>query len=107
MSVGEDPKPGRTSTATNDDHVERVRAVIRGSRRLTVREVADEVGIAIGSCHQIFNEKLQMCRVGAKFVPSLLTGDPQLPGKTSDIRCAPATLFSGLSPSRLFSLSQT
>jgi hypothetical protein len=47
MSVGEDPKPGRTSTATNDDHVERVRAVIRGSRRLTVGEVADEVGISI------------------------------------------------------------
>jgi len=27
---------------------------------------------------------------------------PQLSGKTSDIRCAPPTLFSGLSPSRLF-----
>ena len=32
---------------------------------------------------------------------------PQLPGKTSDIRCAPSTLFSGLSPSSLFPLSQT
>ena len=35
MSVGEDPRPGRPSTSTDDDHVERVRAVIRGSRRLT------------------------------------------------------------------------
>jgi len=52
MSVGEDPRPGRPSTSTNDDHVERVQAVIRGNRRLTVREVADEVGISIGSCHQ-------------------------------------------------------
>jgi len=51
MSVGEDPRPGRPSTSTNDDHVERVRAVIRGNRRLTVCEVADEVGISIGSCH--------------------------------------------------------
>ena len=41
MSVGEDPRPGRPSTPTNDDHVERVRAVIRGNRRLTVREIAD------------------------------------------------------------------
>jgi len=75
MSVGEDPRPGRPSTSTDDDHVERVRAVIRGNRRLTVREVADEVGISIGSCHQIFNEKLQMRRVSAKFAPCLLTDD--------------------------------
>jgi len=31
----------------------RVRAVIRGNRRLTDREIADEVGNSIGSCHQI------------------------------------------------------
>jgi len=49
--------------------------VIRGNRRLIVREVADEVGISTGSCHQIFTEKLQMRRVSPKFVPRLLTGD--------------------------------
>jgi len=54
MSVGVDPRPGRPSTSATDDHVERVRAVIRGNPRLTVREVADEVGVSIGSCHQIF-----------------------------------------------------
>jgi len=75
MSVSEDPRPGRPSTSTNDDHVKRVRAVIRGNRRLTVREVADEVGIGIASCHQIFTEKLQMRRVSAKFMPCLLTDD--------------------------------
>ena len=74
MSVGEDPRHGRP-TPTNDDHVERVRAVIRGNRRLTVREVAYKVGISIGSCHQIFTEKLKMRRVRAKFVPHLLTDD--------------------------------
>ena len=50
----------------------RVRPVIRRNRRLTVREVADEVGISIESCHQIFIEKLQMRRVSAKFVQRLL-----------------------------------
>jgi len=49
--------------------------VIRGNHRLTVREVADEVGISVGSCHQIFTEKLQMRRVSGKFVPRLLTDD--------------------------------
>ena len=75
MSADEDPRPERPSTSTNDDHVGRLRAVIRGNRRLTVREVADEVGLSIGSCQQIFAEKLQMCRVSAKFVSRLLTDD--------------------------------
>jgi hypothetical protein len=73
MLVGEEPRPGRTSTSTNDDHVETVHAVIGGNLRLTVPEVADKVGISIGSCHQIFTEKLQMRCVCAKFVPRLLT----------------------------------
>jgi len=75
MSVGEDPRPGRPSTSTNDDSVERVLAVIRGNRRLTVREVAHEVGISIGFCHQIFTENFQMRRFSAKFVPRLLADD--------------------------------
>ena len=66
MSVGEDPRPGRPSTSTDDDHVDRVRSVIRGNRRLTVREVANEVGISIGSRHQILIEKLQMRRVSRR-----------------------------------------
>jgi len=73
MSVGEDSRLGRHSTSSNDDRVERVRAVIRGNR-LTAREVADEVSISIGSCHQNFTEKRQMHRVSAQFVPRLLTG---------------------------------
>ena len=49
--------------------------MIRGNRHLTVREVGDKVGIGIGSCHQIFTEKLHMCHISAKFVPRLLTDD--------------------------------
>jgi len=49
--------------------------VIRGNGRLTVPEGTNEVGISMGSCHQIFTEKLQMRRASAKFVPRLLTDD--------------------------------
>jgi hypothetical protein len=73
MSVGEDPWPGRPSTSTNDNHVERVHALIHGNGCLTVREVADEVGISIGSCRHIFTEELQMRRISAKFMQRLLT----------------------------------
>jgi len=75
MSVGEDPKPGRPSTSTNDDHVKRIHAVIHGNCHVIVLEVAAEVGISIGSCHQVLTEKLQMCHVSAKFVRRLLTDD--------------------------------
>jgi hypothetical protein len=36
--------------------------------RLNVREIADDVGISIGSCLQIFSQKFQMRRGSAKFV---------------------------------------
>jgi hypothetical protein len=71
MSVGEDPRPERRSKSTNDDHVENVSAVIRGNRHINVRELADELGIRIGSCHQMFTEKLQKRRFSAKFLPRL------------------------------------
>jgi len=73
VSVDEDPRSGRPSTSTNDDHGERVRAVIRGNLLLIVREVADEVGITIRSCHKIFTQELKMRCDSAKFVPRLLT----------------------------------
>jgi histone-lysine N-methyltransferase SETMAR len=75
MSVREYPSPGRNPTSTNDDIVDRVRRVIRGNLRLTVREVADEVGISRGASHQNFLEYLVMRRVSAKFVPGLSTDD--------------------------------
>ena len=50
-----------------------MRSVIRENRRLTVREVSEEVGICKSSCHTILTDKLKMHRVAAKFVPRLLT----------------------------------
>jgi DNA-binding MurR/RpiR family transcriptional regulator len=63
-----------TLTSTNNDHVERVCAEIHGNRHLTVQEVADEVGISIGSCIK-FLQKLHMCSVSAEFVLRLLAND--------------------------------
>ena len=39
-SIEDDPKSGRPSSSTGDDHIEKVRSVIRENRRLTVREVS-------------------------------------------------------------------
>ena len=57
----------------DDDHVEKVFAVIRQNRRLTVRQVAEEIGMCKSSSHLILTDKLKMRRAAAKSVPCLLT----------------------------------
>ena len=48
----------------------RVKNLVRGDRRLTLREIAEEVGISKDSAHEILRADLNMRRVAAKFVPS-------------------------------------
>jgi hypothetical protein len=57
----------------DDNHVEKVRGVNRENRRLTLREVSEEVSLTKCSYHIILAEKLEMHRAAAKFVPRLLT----------------------------------
>ena len=76
-SVDDDPRSGRPSTSKTDDNVAKVREVIRSNRRLTVREVAEEVSISKTVCHEILNENLGMHRIAAKFVPRLLDDQKQ------------------------------
>jgi DNA-binding Xre family transcriptional regulator len=42
-------------------------------RRVTIRELAEEVGISTGSVHSILTNDFAMRRVSAKFMPKLLT----------------------------------
>ena len=52
-----------------------MRGIICVDRRLTIREVAEEVRIAFGMGQKILTEDLQMRCVTAKFVPLLLTAE--------------------------------
>jgi transposase len=76
-STEDEPKTGRPSTSKDNDHVEKVRAVIREKRHLTVREISEEVHARItkSSCHTILTEKLEMHHVAAKIVPHLLADE--------------------------------
>jgi len=67
-SIEDDPKYGQPSMSMDDDHVENVLAVICQNRHLTVREVAEEVGICKSSCHLILTENPKMsccCKIFA------------------------------------------
>jgi len=68
-SIDEDFRSGRSSTSTDDVHIVAVRHLILQNCRLTIREIAEDVGISFGSCQAILTEKPNMKRVAAKFVP--------------------------------------
>ena len=74
-SFDDDLRPGRNSTSHTEETAARVREIIHADRRLTIREVAEQVRIAFGTCQKILTEDLQMRRVTAKFVPCLLTAE--------------------------------
>ncbi|UYV70186.1 hypothetical protein LAZ67_7002112 [Cordylochernes scorpioides] len=73
--VNDEERAGRPSTSTTDEKINQVEKMILANRRITVREVAEELNISIGSCHSIFINDLGMRRVAAKFVPKLLNCD--------------------------------
>ena len=58
-------------------HTDEINTLVRANRRLTVRELAEECGISVGSSHHILTEEFKMHRVAAKFVPRLMTNDQQ------------------------------
>ena len=73
--LDDDPRAGRPSTSKTEENVERVRQVVRGDRRLTVRMIADEVGMNHNAVWEIITEDLGMRKICAKMVPKLLSND--------------------------------
>jgi hypothetical protein len=74
-SIDDDPHTGWPSTARTNETVDRVNAVIRGNRRLTIREIDDQLNLSFCTCQAILTQNRGMCCVLAKFVPRLLTQD--------------------------------
>ena len=72
-SVDSEPRHGRPLTSRNDNVINQVRTLVMQDHRITVWELADEVGVSIGSKHTILTVNLGLRRVSAKFVPKLLT----------------------------------
>lgn len=71
-AVVDDPRSGRPSTSTDEDHVAQVKALVLDNRRMSVRELAAEVGISKTQCHVILTDILDMKRVASRMVPKTL-----------------------------------
>jgi hypothetical protein len=62
-NVEDDPRSGRPVSATNDQNVEVVRAVMAKGRRLSVRMIAEETGLDKNAVHRILADHLHMQKI--------------------------------------------
>ena len=71
--VEDDPKSGRPCTSTTDTNIKKVWQLVRSDCRLTIRIIANEVGMDKEMICIILVDTLGMQKVCAKLVPRLLT----------------------------------
>ena len=64
--VNDEERSGRPSTSTTDENINKVKKIILANRRITVREVAEDLNISIGSCHSILTNDLGMSWVARR-----------------------------------------
>jgi histone-lysine N-methyltransferase SETMAR len=64
---------GRPSTTNTDENIEAVERIVMRDRQISVRRVADELGIPKTNVHEIMNNHLGMKKVCTRWVPKLLT----------------------------------
>ena len=70
--INNDARPGRPRTSTSDENFEAVKKMILDNCRITIWEVADDVGISFGSCQAIFMDVLVIKHAAVKIVSKLL-----------------------------------
>ena len=71
--VEDDPKSGRPCTSTTDTNIEKVWQLVCSDHRLTIRIIANKLGMDKETVRTILVDTLGMRKVCAKMVPRLLT----------------------------------
>ena len=77
-------KEGRTScenksTSRSEDMIARVEQMVMEDRRLTVKHIAANAGISVGSVNTTLHDDLKMQKVSARWVPRMLTDENKAP----------------------------
>ena len=73
--VEDEQRAGRPSTSRTENNVARVKAVLDRDRRLSVRLMAEEVGLPKTDVHRIITEDLHMRKICAKLVLKNLSAE--------------------------------
>ncbi len=74
-TVEDEPRSGRPSTSRTSDMIEEVREMLARDRRLTLRLMAEELGIGKETVRTIVREDLGKRKICSRFVPHRLTAE--------------------------------
>jgi len=69
------PKEPRPRTSQSEDMITRVEQMVMEDHRLTVKQIAANAGISIGSADIILHDDLKMRKVSVRWVPRMLTNE--------------------------------
>ena len=69
-SVTDEERSGRPATSRTEENIKKIRQIVRENRRLTVRNIAEQVNIDRETVRKILTEDLDMRKVCAKMVYS-------------------------------------
>lgn len=73
ISLDDDPRSGRPSTAITEENVRQIEKMVMGDRRLKVLQIASEVGLSCGTVEKILRDHLHLKKVSARWVPRNLS----------------------------------
>ena len=69
-AVKDDEGRGRPTTSKNNEKIDFVRNLVKEDGRLTVYQIAETVGISVGSAHSILHDDSSLNKLLAPWVPT-------------------------------------
>ena len=70
-SIKNAPKSGRPKFASPKEIVSKIKEIIEGDARFTVRDIAQKVGISLSTVQLILKKHLKVGKIFARWVPHL------------------------------------
>ncbi|XP_037897537.1 protein GVQW3-like [Glossina fuscipes] len=71
-AVEDESRPGRPSTSITDENINKIKALVIGNSRLTIRDLVDITKISIGSMQSILKDHLGLKIVSSRLVSKKL-----------------------------------
>ena len=74
-SIKNAPKSGKPKFASRKEIVSKIKEIIEGDARFTVRDIARKVGISLSTVHLILKKHSKVRKIFARWVPHLVTDE--------------------------------